>query len=406
MFNFLLYLFAASWPLLSLVVLYDPGAGLPAIDCLRPFAILLLLSTLYQAFVYKQRLQLGKITSSGLLFLVFFSLGVFVHSTTSSLSLTVASVVDLYLVPLALYISIINRHHFNYRTFLFCLLISASFIAVTGIAEFMAGRNLLGPASRLDVMVGFKSHVYRVNGPFYDIIGYSGVLLLFLPVCYYAYKEKVVGSVAHLLINGLIISGSLLAFSRATMLALFLVLFILLVEFKLLRFFLISYICLLLFAIAIFIADQLTSTSFFSERIADMAHVKGRWDQYLFVLRLFVEHPFVGIGFGQYLKQFHIQIHNSYLRFLLEFGLLGFIPYMGFICSIIFFNLRKMLTSPSSPESKISWGLVFIVLLVSNTVDLLSNSHFMLALLMIVGFCQGYWREQAEEREVALDEIS
>lgn len=406
MFNFLLYLFAASWPLLSLVTLYDPGAGFPAIDCLRPFALLLLLNTLYQVFVYRTRPRLGKITLYCLIFLVFFSLGVFIRGTAMGLTITVARVVDLYLVPLSLYIAVINRHNFNYRTFLFCLLISASFIAVTGIAEFMVGRNLLGTASRLDMMVGYKSHIYRVNGPFYDIIGYSGVLLLFLPVSYYAYKEKIVGLGTGFIINGLIACGSLLAFSRATMLALVLVLFIILIEFKWLRFFLISYVSLLLFVILIFTVDLLTGTSFFSERIADMANVKGRWEQYLFALQLFTQHPFWGIGFGKYLKLYHIQVHNSYLRALLELGLFGFIPYLCFICSIIFFNLRKMLTSPSMPESKVSWGIAFIVILVANTVDLLNNSHFMLTLLMIAGFCQGYWSDLAEKAGVTFEEIS
>ncbi len=382
----LIYIFLATWPLLSIITLVDFGKGIPNVDVLRPAALLFLFMTLFYKFLNQKRIILDNIIYLCFIFILYFILNLYIRGSALGFSGGVASLIDLYLVPIIVYFTLINyQEELNPKVLVWSILFSGVLIAGTGIIEFVAGHNVIGLPSRMDVMVEYRtSSIYRTNGPFYDIIGYSGIVLLYIPFTYYFIKEKIIKKYFASACLVLFTLGCLINYSRAVMIALLLV-FLILISGRNIKSLLGSFYLFITIVILAYVSSEMiTSSKIFTERISNKAHVIGRMEQYWHCLKLFIDRPIFGIGYGMYLKNYSVQVHNSYLRALVEFGIIGFIPYICFIFSIIFRKFKESLTGRNISLLKARLCLVAIVLFVCNTLDLLNNRHFMLALLIII----------------------
>jgi O-antigen ligase len=381
----LIYIFLATWPLLSIITLVDFGKGIPNIDVLRPATLLFLFMTLLHILLNRKKNITDKIIYCCFIFSLYFILNLYIRESASGFSGGVASLIDLYLVPISVYFTLINyQEELNPKVLVWSIIFSGVLIAGTGIVEFVAGHNVIGLPSRMDVMEYSTSSVYRTNGPFYDIVGYSGIVLLYIPFTYYFIKEKIINKHFASACIVLFTLGCLISYSRASMIA-FLLVFLILISGKNIKSLLGGfYLFIVIIILAYVYGETMTGSKLFTERISNKANVVGRMEQYWYCLKLFINRPIFGIGYGMYLKNYSIQVHNSYLRALVEFGLIGFIPYICFIFSIIFRKFKEFLTGGNIPLYKARLCLVVIVLFVCNTIDLLNNRHFMLVLLITI----------------------
>jgi O-antigen ligase len=381
----LIYIFLATWPLLSIITLVDFGKGIPNIDVLRPATLLFLFMTLFYKLLNQKRIILDNIIYFCFIFILYFILNLYTRGSALGFYSGIASLIDLYLVPIIVYFTLINyKEELAPNVLVYSILISGMLIAGTGVIEFFVGHNVIGLPSRMDVMEYRATSIYRTNGPFYDIIGYSGIVLLYIPFAYYSIKKKIINKYFASTCIVLFTAGCLVNYSRATIISFSLV-FLILISGKNIKSLLGSFYLFIAIIILAYVSSEIiTSSKIFTERISNKANVVGRMEQYWYCLKLFINKPIFGIGYGMYLKNYSVQVHNSYLRALVEFGLIGFIPYIGFIFSIIFMRLKESFSFKNTPLLKAKLCLAAIVLFTCNTIDLLNNRHFMLALLIII----------------------
>lgn len=382
--NAIVLMFLAIWPLLINVNVIDFGQGIPKVDVFRLSAMLLVPIVLFYRLMTAQAPQFNRTLGLAALLIAYFAMSLVVRPPGLKVATALGGFFDLYTVPLAMYFVLLNIKLRNPKNLVYAFLTSGLLSAAIGIAEFVARQNLIGPPSMLDNMAYLSTKLYRTNGPFYDIIGYSSIVLLYIPFCYYFFKEKLISPLIGNMSLTILSVGCLASLSRAPAMAFLLIALILLSKLDFKRILKMSFLCTGLILVCYVASGAIFSSTLFTERVSDNTVVVGRFHQYLQCLGIFSSAPILGIGFGQYLEHFHIQIHNSYLRALVEFGIVGFTIYMVFLFSLLFRNMAKIRSLGNQKLLKARLCVAIIALFVANTIDLLNQPHFMFALMMVI----------------------
>lgn len=386
--NILIYLFLTIWPIMDLLNPLIYGLNIKFLGAFTPtrIAIFVILNlTLFKCLATRKRLIFDNVCYWSFIFIVLFLFNLFVNGSGPELTTSIGHVISRYGVALAAYFIILNSgESLNHSKTVKAIVFSGLLIAGIGVIEFILGHNLLGPLGNLGLKTTMHGQIYRTNGPFDEAIGYSAIVLLFLPFVYYYFKIGVLKKTFSYFCIVFFAFGCLCNLSRAPAISLIIVTLILLSGKNLKSILINLYIGLILFIIIYLSYDWISTTKLFTTRLSNEATVVGRWEQYLECLKLFFNSPILGIGHDIYLKTHNLAIHNSYLRILVELGIFNFITYIGFIISLIFKNLRISIINKDMYFFKSRLSLIICVLLIPNTIDLLGNSYFTMLLVMMI----------------------
>jgi O-antigen ligase len=377
----LIYIFLATWPLYAERNIIDFGQGMPAIDILRPFVLLLVLLTCFSLLSRRKKMIVGGIISTGLIFAIYFLFSLFINETGRG---TTAAVVDLFqkfILPLSVFFVLINnRWRLDPKKVSYAILMSGIYVAGVGLLEFIVGHNVVGDVGFVDP----SSKLFRTNGPFFDGIGFAGIVLSMVPFGYYALKKRLVRKSFAIFCIVFFALGCLINFSRVIWLGLSMVLVIILMN-NSVRGVLVSFYCLMLLVVAGYLfSDMITSTTIFKKRFADTRNVKARYNQYIDAIGLFIDNPMFGMGYDMYRKTHPLYLHNSYLRTLVEFGIFGLAAFCLYIFTMLFNGFKKTFLNDGIYGLKTRLSLIVIVLLVPNTVDFLYNANFQFFLAIMI----------------------
>jgi O-antigen ligase len=397
-----LYLFfLASWPLLSLITIVKVSEGLFTLDIVRPIVLILVLSVTMINVFGKNKTKYDSILIIGAIFLITVFLNFLVNGTGRTVREAVRDLFLSYGVPLLTYYWITNLHlkkRENLKPIIYATLFCVAIVSGVGLCEFLAAKNLLG--SLTSEGAGYKG-IYRTNGPFHEGIGYSAIVLLFIPYMYYLFSNKFITKKTYLCLSILCAVASLATFSRATMISMVAVLFILFFRKNVKSTLMLFFTAITAVVLMLGTYEHIMSSTIVTNRIADPANIVGRWNQYKDAFKYIFEHPFLGIGFDMYKKSHFYYMHNSFLRMFVELGLFGFIPFVVFCLSVIFSKSQRIMREKNNVLSRTQWSFFVISFFVGNTVDLLYNAEFLLSILIIVAVIH-----TAERFKVALSNVS
>jgi O-antigen ligase len=112
--------------------------------------------------------------------------------------------------------------------------------------------------------------------------------------------------------------------------------------------------------------------------ITRTSQVSARWDILAKATDMFLAHPVFGAGLGSFLRDYQVQIHNTFFWFLAEMGIVGATVFVGFVVAFFLRGLKAY--KLSDPEHR---GLVGGLLLAH-----LSMMGFSLG---IEAFYQRHW---------------
>ena len=357
---------------------------MPALDFYRPIPLMLAAGVIFHRFHQGKRIKTNMVIWFTLLFIFYFIINIGINGGGINLAHAFREILRRYVVPLSVYFTLINVYpEINRRTLVRVSLWSGIYIACVGIAEFAAGHNLIGP-------IGFVGgeKLYRTNGPFWDGIGYAGVVLTFLPLSYYCLKEKLIGVPFSAFCIAIFSAGCLVNYSRAIWLT-FILIAILLLLGKDLKTVIISFYSIAFLAIVIyFLILGLQGTELFESRLANSRNIIQRFEQYRDSVTLVLQHPFFGIGFWAYMKTHNIQLHNSYLLILVEFGLVGAFFFTLHLISLLFIRFRQSIAAQGTHAAKLRLSIIFLAVIVPNTIDFLGNAYFILMMFIITAVIQ------------------
>ncbi len=375
MHRLLLYIFIATWPLLQLIKFGRFGEGFFVLDVIRPFTLLLLMIAI---FLYNKESVINRVFVCWAIFITYFVINIYINGSSITFKEIVRNLITTYMIPLSMYFVIANiGESLNTKKLVNSIQLSGIIVAGIGIAEFIAGHNLIGPENS-------TLKIYRINGPFDEGIGYAYIVLLYIPFTYYCIKEKLISKFLGFLYFIIFSIGVAFELGRAPLIAYLIICFILTLKNDIKSIMINSYLAAI-FAIATYLSwDVITNTHLYRDRFANPEAVIGRWKQYKECLHIFASNPIIGIGHEMYKKTHVFYIHNTYLRDLVELGIFGFIFHALFIFVIMTRNIKRLLNAASIHVLKARISFIVIVLIVPNTIDLLNNYFFLLTLFIML----------------------
>ena len=382
MIKFFLFFLMATWPVLQLIKTFSLQKNLFHVDLLKPFVLVLAVLALFVLMLQRKKPKFG---SPFLLWLIYYGYilsNFYFNGSDLSLLRTFTEQYNISMMPLMLYFVILNfGGDFDREGLVYSLIICGLIIAGIGLAEASAGSNLIGEVNYEGVNV---QSVYRTNGPFQEGIGYSTIVLLFIPFAYFYFKEGLISKYLYFFLFLFFSAGFLVTLSRASMIAYFIILIILVSAGNVKAIFINLYLSVIIAILAYFSWEWITASELYAKRFADTSNIMGRWSQYKECLDIFLSRPLMGIGSGFYKKNHLYYIHNTYLKHLVELGLLGFLFHIFFIFSVAFSNFKESFMRGGAYMLKCRLSFIVILLFVPNTIDLLTNQYFMLTLFCMI----------------------
>ncbi len=377
----IIYLLLAFWPLLTLVKLFSVG-GVLTVDIVRPLVLLMAPAALLMRVSRGKKIEIQKAAVVWLFYCVYIVFNYFVVGSRSSLHSILAEVSIVFVTPLLMYFILTNlSYKLELRKLVLSLLASGIIISVTGILEWIAGRNLIGP---INYEMYYEMTIFRPNGPFLEGIGYSATILIYIPFVYFFYRQKVIGRKLAFFSILLFTFACAIVLSRASIISLLLVLFILPDKKNAKNSFLMLAALIVAGLIAYLGWEIFISTKLYKARIADPGNVIGRYRQYMDCIQLFLENPIFGIGYDMYRRNHIFAIHNSFLRVLTELGVAGFILFVTYYGSLLLQDLKSSPQGRRADELKTRMMIVMIVVIVANTINLCENREFSFTLLCML----------------------
>jgi O-antigen ligase len=292
------------------------------------------------------------------------------------------------------FILVNSRKALNYKWLGISVIFGAMIIASVGIAEFGAGKNLIGVADYLeeDGSTGSTTGLYRTNGPFYDSISYATLLVPYLAYVYYWRQKKMIGAITSFFATAVIATGSFVNFSRAAILGIFITLATCYAKNARLTLAIIFVLAIILAIISPMLSDfykDFTSSAAFQERTSS-GTMEHRWTLYKYNLDLVSENILIGIGYDNYVKLHGGATHNSYLQILIEEGIVGFCLFMIFIWNLCVQGLIKSLKMRDRLLTGVYVGISFSILFIGNTINLLQSQNFFFAVFIVLGSIHAY----------------
>ena len=384
MLQAIIYIYLATWPLLTLVWIYDFGRGVGVIDVIRTVAVLLIPTTIFINAILQKQIRTHKAVVIWMLFLGYSIINVYVVNGPLGVREIVRDSILTYMVPLAMYFVITNLSFMlDIKCLVISVIISGIITAGVGLLEWFAGKNLIGPAyTGMDLIT--RDVFFRTNGPFHDGISYSTVVLMHIPFAYYFMKKQLISKRLWIFCVAFFALGSLVAYARSTMVALLLTGIILALRVKVGNLFATIYM-MVFGGIMVFIAWELIASSqIYTKRIGEASDVIGRYLQNIHAWKMFLQNPFFGLGYGNWQKIDRIYgIHNSFMAQLAEGGLIGFTLFMLYYASILLKNIKKLFQERIPEALKTRFAYIVIIFIVANAIQLMMNPQFVFTLLVM-----------------------
>lgn len=204
----------------------------------------------------------------------------------------------------------------------------------------------------------------------------SGCCMLFAGICY---KKRLLSWKNSLVFMGVYIYAILVINARTGLVALVLALFFmfayLIIRRKRVRILLVG-ICMVPVVLLLLLV--------MSSKRGGMLNSSGRIDGYIEGLKCFMEHFWIGNGFG--IQNYELTIpHNLIVQYLAQFGVIGF----SIILLGIYPVLKKVLFNK---ESIIRWTVMTVIIGAMFIPDIVS-SHY-LTVVIVLAFCETYGKIQ------------
>lgn len=385
MFNISVYLFLALWPMLYIIGNLLIDSGIPHAMGFTPLRIITLAFFLIGTFraISRKSIKFDRVIAFFCLYLLLFLINISIFKPAVGYPSTVLFVFDRYLIPLSIYFVLIScGHDLNTKAIAGAILAGGILLATIGICEFVAGNNLVGPLGHW-AEIEAAGAIYRTNGPFYGGIGFTSIVLLYFNYAYYAFKKGFINKKFAFFCVLLFAVGTVVNYSRAVWIAFAVCVLIYMAGFNSKSILFMFFFTIFLFISSCLLLDKFTSTRLFTERIGDMGNAVGRIKQYIECLGIFSQHPLMGIGHERYKAGHYYYIHNTYVRILVEYGIIAFVFYVLFIFSLIGGKIIKCFKKKDILSLKVISALLFIVFFVPNTIDVLHYSEFLISLFII-----------------------
>lgn len=384
----MIYILLSTWPILHLIKFGTLAGNFYMIDAFKISSLFLFYLCIVYSLFQKRLFMIGfPIVFWSIYFVYILINGVFNGSAVGVVRIF-SEQYNIYFVPLFLHFIIINyKYELNKKNVAYAILLSGVIINGIGIAEFFAGKNLIGTASSADEYLNYFKDVYRTNGPFPEGIGYSTIALLYVPFAYFTFKENIIGLFSFCLLFLIFSVGFVATYSRATIICYFIILIIIFSSSNLKSLTINSILFLFLFLIVFFLWRILTASSdLYAQRLTNQDTVLGRWNQYMECLHIFISNPILGIGYGVYKKTHVYFIHNSFLKDLVELGFIGFILHIPLVFYPVFSQLKNSLNKNIKHLKKTIYSFLIILMIVPNTIDLIANQYFNIAIFLMTAF--------------------
>lgn len=382
MTQYFTYILLSTWPILQLIKIYSLEGNLYALDILKPLPILLLCITLVMMFLQKRRIRIGSPFILWFIYFLYLLFNYILNGSSEGAQRICTDQYNISIMPLALYFIIENLGpNFNRKTLVFSIIISGLIIAGIGLAEFIAGHNLIGENYLEGIYI---QSVYRTNGPFHEAIGYSTIVLLYIPFIYYYLKEKIISKIMFFSLFIIYSMGFVVTLSRASIISYLIVLLVCFSRSNVKSIFINLYLSVMLLLCLYLSWELIINSKLFVKRFANPSGVIARWSQYKESLSIFIDNPLTGIGYGIYKKTHFYFIHNSYLKDLVEFGIFGLLTHVIFISSVAFSNIKMAFLVGKPHSIKVRLSIIIILAIVPNTIDLLNNQYFILILFVMI----------------------
>lgn len=391
MIAYCLYFYVALWPILLLIGKWK-YEDTPTISVARILVLLLFAVITISTLAKRERISLGTPFYWLGAYIIWCVLNSFINPVDSIIR-QIQMLLDTLILPCLGYVIIMNmKERVNFRVLVIAMALSGLLIAGIGIAEFIADKNLIGSIPGDPT---WEVKLYRTNGPFHDGIVYAAVLVAYTPFISYFMEKKVLNKYIGLPCIAFVLFGSFLNFSKGASLSIVVILSILFYRNRVSRLLGLSF-ALALGAILLYLSlDLILSSTAYRVRSTDTSTAAARWGMYLYILDLVTTNLFTGIGYGNYTKTHIMDTHNSYLRLLIDYGLFGFIFFIGFIGSLAMKTLRRAYLKKDYALLRVKICYLFLLLFIPNTINLLYGVPFMTAFMIMTATIDLHFSESS-----------
>ena len=307
------------------------------------------------------------------------------------------------------------------------------YLSFTAIFEHFRIDSLIWPKYIIDPRVGI--HFGRARGPF-CMAAVNGTILgiIFLSSFYFLIDSKKTFIWRYLSLALLVLTpiGLFFTYTRGPWLGTFLgfaILSAFILKYRK-KIFIILFIFLFLVIswISFFVMDEYGEFSLVTQRVTEKEPVYDRLNLYVTYIKMFMDHPILGIGFGKfqdlktlyYEKKFRSNlvvdipdIHDTFLGTLAEMGIVGFMLILYIYISIFLKarRLYKRIWLSRDNRGAISFVLIFLAVMTAYLVSLIFTEmrYFQFAnslFFIFAGIIYGWERTYSKEREIARNETS
>lgn len=289
-----------------------------------------------------------------LIYLFFGSLFALEPATTLK---TVLSTATIFFMGLYIFIYK-NGHIYNYLSiinffsFIFTFITILSVITPDTYTEYIL--KYLPVSIRTEAL---RFHIHGVSAGITNQTGINAwfsVIGLAISFSSFISQKKIV----HLLLGLLYFTAIILTAKRAHLLFSLLVMMITYIKISKKKGTAIFFICLILMCIilyCVFLFPDFFNNLMYRSLSGEVDVSSGRFNLWKMALDIFYKYPLLGCGFGNFSLITGTNVHNVYLQFLCETGIIGFILF----CSFIVLNLRNMMRVLSDKNSQKNTEFLF-----------------------------------------------
>ncbi len=324
------------------------GAGIPDLDVVRIISYLLLLSFSMDLTIHSDIKILHKWT-----FILFLFIFIVFVSVSWSKELYNQNFLQTYFdslfIPFVIALVGINifRDKENIHKVIRHIAYVAPILSLVGIVQFIFGYTE-------------ATGTIRAFGTFRGPNGFAVFLALTIPIILYAGSQKIIPKYFLWIAMLCIIGGVLSTVSRKGFLAMMVALisyFFIKKEFIKIG---------LILTIAVIVGLIMSESAFFSQRFARFQkaeldiQVLSKWNMTLAGLKMFLESPWIGLGYKGYNRNFgrffphaskkNYDAHNEFVTALANYGIIGFLAFLAIFFYPFFYSVRLLQMSPRTPE--------------------------------------------------------
>jgi len=322
------------------------GAGIPDLGPVRLTSYLLIFVFAMESAVIKQT----KIFYKWIGFIIVYTIVVLASVSWSNYSYSfsvINRIFDTVIVPLIIAIIALNlfsKSEDNIDTYIKNIIIASFILSLMGVLQMLLG----GPQNAGNVGLFATSGAdQRSTATFANPNTLAIFLVLTIPCLIYAMEKQLVPTIFGKIISASIVGGIICTISRkgaATAILAFCLYYFLKGRFK--KIVVTGFVVLVL-------ASILSGYVFISQRFSEDKldkHFAGKWVMTVAGFEMYKESPLIGLGYNGYFENFgryfpwsikdKYDAHNIFITALANFGLLGFIPFLGILLYPLFYSKK------------------------------------------------------------------